>query len=490
MKNPIAKLLLASREIYALRSATALLAWDQETKMPPSGGEGRAQALGALSTIIHEKYCSKRLADLLEDSSQDSGLTESQIALVRELKRDRDKAVKIPASLTEELARSTSLSQMAWAKARPLNDTKSFNPWLQKVFALRKQEAECLGYENHAYDALLNQYEPGAKSEELKILFADLKNSIVPLLQKIIGASSKPLPKLTSYPIEKQKKVNAKILSDMGFDLQAGRLDESAHPFTEGVYPTDVRLTTRYFEDNFLSSIFSTLHEGGHGLYEQGFRTENFGTPLGEATSLGIHESQSRLWENQVGRSHEFWEYYAPLLQKELGDGFSNTQSLMQIINHVKPSLIRVEADEVTYNLHIILRFELEIALFNGELQVADLEAAWNEGMQKSFGFAPDSPSNGYMQDVHWSCGLIGYFPTYTLGNLCAAQLFNKVQENISGLNDKIRQGQFSPLQEWLKINIHQYGRQFSGDELMKKATGESMQSHYFANYLKRKYAP
>ncbi|MDB5106640.1 MAG: Thermostable carboxypeptidase 1 [Fibrobacteres bacterium] len=492
MNKSYQSLLEFSRDLYALRSAVGVLSWDQETMMPAKGGEGRARSMASLSRVMHQRFSEPRLLEALEACASGEGLSEEERVVVREMRRDRDKAVKVPEALAAEIAETVSLSQRVWAEARPKNDTAAFNPWLAKVVSLRRREAECLGYAETPYDALLDNYEPGARTSYLRKLLNDLKAELVPLLGKLMDAQGKAASPLDgkSFPVADQRLFNMKILKAMGFDLEAGRLDESAHPFTEGLHPEDVRLTTRYSETDLMSALFSTLHEGGHGIYEQGFQPRWFGTPMAEAVSLGVHESQSRLWENQVGRSRDFWSCYYPSLQgmfpKQLGE--VDLGAFLKAINRVQPSLIRVEADEVTYNLHIVLRFELETALFGGELEPAGLEAAWNEGMRRNLGVAPEKPSMGYMQDVHWSCGLLGYFPTYTLGNLRAAQLFDAAQRAMPSLKSDIRSGSFGALKAWLNAEVHQSGRCYDGDTLMEKVTGSKTSAAPFLGYLKEKY--
>jgi carboxypeptidase Taq len=480
-----------SRDLYALRSAVGVLSWDQETYMPPKGGEGRARALASLARVMHQRFSDPRLAEALA-AAEAAPLTEDERVVVRELKRDRDKAVKLPEALAAEIAETLSLSQRAWAEARPKNDTAAFNPWLAKVIELRRREAECLGYAETPYDALLENYEPGARTAYLRTLLADLKSKLVPLLGRIREAQGDlPDPFAgKAFPLAGQRAFNQKVLAAMEFDLEAGRLDESAHPFTEGTHPEDVRLTTRYSEHDLMSALFSTLHEGGHGLYEQGFDPQWFGTPMAEAVSLGVHESQSRLWENQVGRSRDFWTRWYPELQGTFPAQLSGLpiDGFLKAINRVQPSFIRVEADEVTYNLHIVLRFELETALFGGELKPADLEAAWNEGMRRNLGVTPPEPRVGYLQDVHWSCGLLGYFPTYTLGNLRAAQLFDAARRALPGLPDAIRAGRYGELKAWLARNVYRHGRRYDGDSLMEKVTGGKTAAGPFLAYLEDKY--
>ncbi len=492
MQNAYASLVEFSRDLYALRSAVGVLSWDQETMMPAKGGDGRARAMASLSRVMHQRFSDPRLLETLEACASAEGLSPEERVVVRELRRDRDKAIKVPEALAAEIAETVSLSQRAWADARPKNDTASFNPWVAKVIELRRREAECLGYSETPYDALLENYEPGARTSYLRKLLNDLKAELVPLLGKLMDAQGKTPPTLDGkiFPVAEQRGFNMKILSAMGFDLEAGRLDESAHPFTEGLHPEDVRLTTRYSEKDLMSALFSTLHEGGHGIYEQGFQPRFFGTPMAEAVSLGVHESQSRLWENQVGRSRDFWSCQYPDLQKVFPAqlGGMDLGGFLKAINRVQPSLIRVEADEVTYNLHIVLRFELETALFGGDLEPAGLETAWNEGMRRNLGVVPDQPSQGYLQDVHWSCGLLGYFPTYTLGNLRAAQLFDAANLAMPALKTDIRFGRFGALKQWLNVQVHQSGRRYDGDALMEKVTGAKTTAAPFLAYLKGKY--
>ncbi len=479
------------QEIYSLRSANALLGWDQETKMPPGGGEGRAMAMASLSKIIQEKYVDRQMGDLLEAALDVSDTNPAQKAIIREIKRDRDRYLKIPAKLTEQMAKTSSLCQQNWAKARQTNDSASYNPWLSKMLDLCKEQAKCIGYTESPYDPMLDIYEPDMKTSEIRPVFSELKTAISSLLEKL-EASKIQFPALpeNGYSIDAQKLLNRALAEQLGFSLSSGRLDESAHPFTEGIWPGDVRLTTRYNEREILGALFGTIHEVGHGLYEQGFSPEYYGTPLAEAVSLGIHESQSRLWENQVGRSLSFWKYFYPELQKTFPNHFGSLKlnDFYKAINKVEKSFIRVDADELTYNLHIILRFELELELFSGNLQVENLEEAWKEKSKELLGIVPEEPRLGYMQDVHWSVGLFGYFPTYALGNIYSAQLFEKAKEQIPQLDELIEKGEFFHLREWLRKNIHQYGRQYQAAELMENACGEKISTGAFLNYLENKY--
>ncbi|MBF0433261.1 MAG: carboxypeptidase M32 [Fibrobacteria bacterium] len=493
MTTPYEKFISAVKEVYALRSAQALLGWDQETMMPAGAGEGRAHALSALSKIVQEKYCTPEMGELSQNLLEDNNLSLAQKSIVSEFKKDRDKLVKIPPTLVEEFAHTTSLAQQVWAEARPKNDKAAFNPWLGKIIDLLRQKAECLGYDGNPYDALLDEYEPGATSGEITVFLNDLKKETVPLLHNIMDSKVKADSSLLfqPFPVSVQKAFNNVILKEMTFSLDTGRLDVSAHPFTEGIWPSDVRITTRFSETDVMSAIMGTIHEAGHGLYEQGFLPEYYGTPMAEAISLGVHESQSRLWENHVGRGEAFWKHYFPefqaLFPTQLGTAGFDT--FMLSLNSVQPSLIRVEADEVTYNLHIILRFELERDLFAGNIKVEDIETVWNTKSEELLGITPDCAGNGYMQDVHWSVGLMGYFPTYSIGNMYAAQLFHKVHQEIENLDEEISRRNFHPLREWLRAGIHQHGRMYPAKKLIENATGEAPSATYYIDYLKEKYS-
>lgn len=492
--SPLNDLRQASLELYALKSAAGLLGWDQETFMPPKGGAARAESQAVLGTLLHQKQTSETMRKLL-DSAEAGPLSARDAALARELRRDHEMARRIPEELATELARATSLSQQAWAKARAQNAPADFFPWLQKMVELKRREADCLGYADTPYDALLDQFEPGSRAAVVRPVLEKLRDGLVPLLRRILDErastqSLKPSWAGRNIPLDQQKAFNERLLRDMGFDLEAGRLDASAHPFTQGMAPGDVRLTTRYREDDWLNAVFSTLHEGGHGLYEQGLPESEWGNPLGEAASLSIHESQSRFWENRVGRSRAYWERYLPVAQEHFGSALAGAgvDEVLREVNAVSPSFIRVEADEATYNLHILLRFQLEEALFSGALEVEGLSEAWDDGMEKMLGIRPPDAARGFLQDVHWSCGLFGYFPTYTMGNLYAAQLAVAFEREQGSIDAKVRAGDFASMREWLREKIHRHGREFPAAELAKRATGEDLNPEYFLKYLEGKY--
>jgi carboxypeptidase Taq len=413
-------------------------------------------------------------------------------ANVRELRRSYDRATKLPPTLVEELARVTTQAQQAWQTAKSKNDFATFRPFLEKVVALKRQEADAVGFKAHPYDALIEEYEPGTTVAELKTLFAGLTAELVPLIQKIAASSKKPDPGVLQrdFPVDRQKVFAEAAAVAFGFDFSAGRLDVTAHPFCSGFGPGDCRITTRYNPQFFNEAFFGVLHETGHALYEQNLPEEHFGTPLGAACSFGIHESQSRLWENQVGRGKPFWEHFFPRLQQTFPAALAgvNLDAFYFATNDVKPSLIRVEADEATYNLHIALRFELELALLTGELPVKDLPAAWNERVKALLGLDVPSDSQGCLQDIHWSFGGIGYFPTYTLGNLYAAQLMDAARRDLPGLDDDFRRGEFGRLKGWLVEKIHKHGQRWQANELCKRATGSDLSPKPFLNSLKAKY--
>jgi len=482
------------RDTYALRAAGSLLGWDQETMMPPKGGESRARSLSAISRVLHQRVTDAAFGERLASAETQTGLSPIQIVCLRQIRRDRDLAVKIPEQLAADLAHTASLSQQAWVECRAKNDATGFLPWLGKMIDLKRREIDCLGPVEHPYDALLDQYEIGSTVKTLRPVLDNLCRQTQDLLPAIL-AKQKPEKDASPFggipfPIAEQKAFNEEVLAAMGFDLQAGRLDASAHPFTESQGQADVRLTTRYREDDIQNALYSTLHEGGHGLYEQGFSPEHALTPLAEAVSLGIHESQSRLWENAIGRSLPFWKWLTPRLRKRFPNlpSACDSETLWRRANRVQASLIRVEADEVTYNLHVALRFRLEEALFSGGLKVGDLEASWKEGMRDLLGLVPETPAQGFMQDVHWSCGLFGYFPTYSLGNLIAAQLLEALRKDMPDWDGRLESGDFLPIRDWLREKVHRHGRSLSPQEIVLQATGSALSAEPFLRYLRAKY--
>ncbi len=482
-------------EISHLASSAAVLHWDLETYMPKKGAAARAKSLSYLAAVVHEKFTSPEFEKLLTalKNELDAGrLRDAEACIVREVWRDFEREKKLPKEFVEELSRTTAEAHHIWAEARKKSDFSIFSPKLQKIMELKRKEAEFVGYEVTPYNALLDVYEKDVTAEELSIIFEELKNFLVPFLKKIQESADKINPETLrgDYDFQKQKEFGRRIAEKMGFDFEKGRLDESTHPFTSGFNPEDVRITTRFDRTDIFPAITSIVHEAGHALYDQGLLAEHFGTPLGESLSLGIHESQSRLWENFVGRSLPFWEYWYPELQKIFPKPFAliNIRDFYKALNSVQSSFIRTEADEVTYNLHVILRFEIEKELIEGTIGVKDLPEIWSQKFNELFGLRVPDDARGVLQDVHWSGGSVGYFPTYALGNLYAAQFYAAAKEQILNLEDEIAAGEYGRLLLWLRKNIHVHGKFYSQDELARNATGEKLNSKYFTDYLAKKY--
>ena len=485
-------------EIQHLKGAAALLSWDQETHMPAGGGQTRAEQLATLQTLAHAKFVSPEIEDLLlhhidptTGLATTDAIDDASKALLRETWRDFSRAKKLPSDFVNRLERECSLAQQVWGEARRRNDFMHFLPNLQTVIALKFEEIDYLGYDDCPYDALLDTYEPRATVAQLQPLFATLRHGLLELLAHVRDAASPPDDGILfqTYDNQQQLAFGELVLQGMGYDFNRGRLDLSAHPFTTSFHPTDVRVTTRVFEQDLPSCLFSCIHEGGHGLYEQSLPQEQYGTPLGEALSLGMHESQSRLWENNVGRSKAFWTHFFPLLQQHFPAqlGAVSLDTFHAALNRVKPSLIRVEADEVTYNLHIMVRFEIELALIEKQVEVKDLPGLWREKMQEYLGIAPERDAEGVLQDVHWSLGALGYFPTYTLGNLYASMFFQQACQEVPALETEIQRGHLLPLKNWLNYNIHQCGRQYSAADLLHLVTGRTLSVEPFLSYLQTK---
>jgi carboxypeptidase Taq len=399
----------------------------------------------------------------------------------------------LPRRLIEELARTTTFAQHAWVAARQEGDFALFRPWLEKIVALKRQEAECLGYEHIPYDALLDEFEPGARTQDLARLFAALRCELAPLVRALTSAPRQPNREVLqrAFALDRQRAFGEMVATALGFDFERGRLDTATHPFFSTVGPGDCRITTRYRLHNFNEGFFGILHELGHGLYEQGLDPEHFGTPMGEAVSLGIHESQSRLWENLIGRSRPFWDHFFPLAQRLFPQalGHVSLDEFHFALHNVQPSLNRVRADEVTYNLHIFVRFELEQALIAGDLKVADVPGAWNEAYQHSLGITPANDAEGCLQDGHWGAGLIGYFPTYTLGNLFAAQLYAKAEAELPNLNKAFSSGDFGDLLRWFRAKVYRQGRRRSAADLIESVTGSPPDHRPLVASLKKRYS-
>jgi carboxypeptidase Taq len=478
------------KELSTIESIGGLLAWDQETMMPSKGGALRAESLAFLSGLAHSRLVDPAMGELLE-KLEDADVDEGQAANVREVRHAYDKATKLPAELVEEIARHKSQSLQVWQEARAEDDFSKFQPALEKMVDLQCQAAEHYGYEDNIYDAMLDNYEQGMTVAQLDPLFAGLREEIVPLV-KAVGESDQPdisFMERGSFPEAGQREFSLRVAAAIGFDFDAGRMDTSTHPFCSGAGPRDVRFTTRYDESFPFGCLYGVMHETGHGLYEQGLLPEHEGTPLGKAVSLGVHESQSRLWENLVGRSREFWEYWLPDFCETFPHvGDLDLDTIHRAVNRVHPSLIRVEADEATYNLHIMLRYEVEKALVNGEVAVGDLPQFWNSRMEKYLGIIPPNDAQGVLQDIHWSMGAIGYFPTYSLGNLYAAQLWEATLRDLPDLSQQIAAGKTASLLEWMRSHIHVHGSRWEPEELVQRASGAEPGAEAFVRYLKAKF--
>ncbi len=496
MKDAYEALVEHYRDIKRLTSIQATLEWDQQTKLPPQGNDYRAEQMTLLAGMIHQLKTDHRIDDWLlavESSIGEDPPSSDAVANVRELRRQYDRNRRLPEALVKEIARCAATSHPIWIQAHHDDDFKSFQPCLEQMFKLKRQEAEALGYADCRYDALLDEYEPGAKTAEVSEVLARLKQELVPLVQQIAASKVSPPIEILSrrFPIDRQEQFAKFASTSIGFDYNRGRLDETHHPFCTELGPHDIRITTRYDENYFNTAFFGVLHEAGHGLYEQGLRTDQFGLPTGSYCSLGVHESQSRLWENIVGRSLEFWKLMFPQAQSHFSSlSGATAEQFFQAVNDVRPSLIRVEADEATYNLHIIIRFELEQAILNGDLSIADLPEAWNEQYHQNLGIKPDTDRNGVLQDIHWSAGLIGYFSTYSLGNLYSCQFFSAAEQEIGALPPRFEKNEFRILLDWLREHVFAVGAGRTSRELLYQVTGQSIDHRPLIQYLRHKLLP
>lgn len=489
------ELLGLAREIALLRSVSSVLSWDRETYMPPRGATLRAEQSSYLAGLIHRKWIDPRVGELLSIAEAD-GLTddpESDVAAnLREWRRDYDRATKVPPELVEEISRVSVLAQTTWTEARQKADFSIFRPHLAQHIDLARQVAACIGYTESPYDALLDEYEPGLTATRVRRLFTALRDELVPLVQAIVASPRQPRTEIVHrhFPLDRQKIFGEAAAAAFGYDFRAGRLDTVTHPFCMGIGPGDVRITTRYTADYFNEAFFGILHEAGHGLYEQNLPAEAFGQPVGEACSMSIHESQSRLWENFVGRSRPYWEHFFPRAQQTypaaLGD--VSLDDFYFAVNAVSPSFIRIEADEVTYALHIMVRFEIEQPLIEGHLAVDDIPAVWNETFERYLGLKVPNDALGCLQDIHWSFGGFGYFPSYALGTLYAAQFFEAAHRDLPDLDEQIRHGHFAGLLDWLRAHIYRHGRRYRTADLIERATGQPPSHEPMMRYLRAKF--
>jgi carboxypeptidase Taq len=482
-------------EVFDINRAIALLDWDQQTYMPPGGSENRGHHLATLQQIAHIKFVSDEIGRLLDDLQPYAAQLEpdsDDARLVKVTRREYDKQTRVPAKWVEETALATTAAYAAWGKARAENDFPSFQPYLERIVDLLHQYAEFFTPYQHVYDPLVDIFEPGMKTADLKAIFGALRPQQTELIRKI---SSRPQVENSflhlAYDEQKQWDLGVEIITKMGFDWNRSRQDKTLHPFTTGFGWGDVRITTRVLPDYLNGALFGTLHEAGHAMYAMGADKSLDRSPLFGGASSGVHESQSRMWENLVGRSYPFWQHFYPRVQGSFPSQLGNVSldAFYKAINKVEPSFIRVEADEATYNLHIMLRMELEIALMEGQLTVKDLPEAWRLRFQEFLGVTPPDDAQGVLQDVHWSSGMIGYFPSYALGNLIGAQLWERINADIPDLADQIRQGEFSTWLGWLRENVHRHGAKFEPQELIQRITGSKIDPAPYMRYLDQKFS-
>lgn len=478
-----------------LRTAVSVLHWDQETYMPPQGVRARARQIATLSRMGHEMFTAAETGELLQ-LLEDKGLPQwdpdsDEARLVQLVRYYYDKQTRVPADWVQAFSQLTSEAEVAWREARARADFGLFRPYLERIVAMTKEYANFFAPYVHIYDPLLDDYERGMKTARVRALFQRVRERQPALLHRILERPQVDNAFLhRRYDLDKQRSLVQRIVTHIGFDMERGRIDLSTHPFTTSFSVYDVRFTIRLKENDLSEALSGGLHEMGHALYEQGVDPKYDGLPLGHGASLGVHESQSRLWENLVGRSRAFWHHFFPLVQRTFPENLQavNAEDFYRGLNRVEPSFIRVEADEVTYNLHILLRFELELALLTDQLRVADLPQAWNEKMRAYLGIVPPDDAQGVLQDIHWAKGSFGYFPTYALGNLLSAQIWRAMARDLGDLDAPMRRGEFQPLLDWLRQKIYRHGSKFEPQELIQRATGETIQADPYLDYLERKY--
>jgi len=489
------ELLRLSREETVLSSCLDFLEWDEEVCMPGGGVQHRAEQTALLAGLVHDHGTDPRYDELLNTVEASSLVSdpESDIAVnVRELRREFDRERRMPRRLVEESARVTALASQVWAQARRQNDFKLFAPWVDRIFSLAREEADAVGYSGERYDALLDDYEPGMTTHRVSELFTRLESDLVPLVASLRDEpAAAPADVLKrEFPLERQQLFMDQVASALGFDQERGRVDVGQHPFCTMIGPGDVRIALRYFPRNFARGFFALMHEVGHALYDQGLDREHYGTPMGEAVSLGLHESQSRLWENQVGRSLGFWQHFYPRLKSVFHEALHDVplDTFRRVVNRVAPGVLRVGADEVTYDLHIMIRFDLERALLGDDLRAADLPGAWSELYKRRLGITAQNDRTGCLQDGHWSEGLIGYFPTYTLGNVYAAQFFLAAEREVGTLDDTFAAGDFRTLRDWLGEHVYRHGQRFPSATIVERATGSAPDPSALIESLSRRY--
>lgn len=490
-----ARLIARLKRSHTLGTVGGLLGWDEQVNLPPDSADLRAEQLALLAELQHQAASDPEIGRLLDELEAPAGraaLDDAQLVVVCEARRDYDRVTRLPAEFVAEKARLGSAAFHAWAGARARGDFAAFAPFIQRQLDLARREAGYLGWGDRPYDYAIDKHDPGLDASRIRALFDELKQGLLPLVRRIAASTVKADPTLLrGFPVEAQHAFLREVTERLGFNYRRGRIDVSLHPFCEGP-GADIRMTTRFDPDNPLDSLFSSIHETGHGLYEQGLPLADQGTPLGQNAGMAVHESQSRLWENQVARSRAFWRHFEPRFRELFPGPLATVPSdvLYLAINTVEPTLIRVDSDEVHYNLHILLRFELEQRLFAGDLAVADLPAAWNALARDLLGCAPLDDREGVLQDVHWSSGAFGYFPSYCLGNMIAAQLWAAVRRARPDLEDDFARGDFSPLLAWLRLNVHEQGRRYTALELVRRVTGEELSPRHLLAYLGERYLP
>jgi len=495
MSDSLERLRAILAEVTDLSRGAAVLEWDQETYMPRGGVAARSDQLSTLLRLSHVRFTVDevgRLLGQLEDETSNLPFDSYEASLVRVTRRDYEQERKLPPDLVAEAARAGSVARPLWEKARREADFKIFAPALEKNVDLNRQIADALGYEQRPYDALLNRYEPGLATDQLESIFAELKKAIVPLVADIARHTDEVDDRVLyrGFDPAVQVKYALDLVAKLGYDLERGRQDISTHPFSTSFGPGDVRITTRVSRDFFNECLFGSIHESGHAMYNQGIGDDIDRTPLWGGASPGVHESQSRLWENLVGRSYPFWKHFFPSLQSAFPDQLRDVddEAFFKAVNKSYPSLIRVEADEVTYNLHVLLRFELENEMLEGKLKVKDLPEAWNARFKSYLGLNVPNDREGALQDIHWSYVSFGIFPGYTIGNLIGAQLMEKVRKDVPDLDAQSERGHFAPLLAWLRQNVHRHGRKFTPNELMERATGKPLSAGPWIAYVQKKF--
>jgi carboxypeptidase Taq len=485
------RLVAKLQRIHTLGAIADLLGWDEQVNLPPDSADVRAGQHAIMAETHHGAATDQEIGRLLAELERPSvTLAADELVTVRQARRDYDRATKLPADFVTEKAAHSSHAYHAWADAKARNDFAAYAPFLEKHLALARREAELLGWGDRPYDYAIDRHDPGLTSVQITALFTELKHGLMPLVSAIRASSVRARTDLFhGFPVESQRTFLREVTGRIGFNYRRGRIDVSLHPFCSGT-GADIRMTTRFDADNPLDSLFSSIHETGHGMYEQGLPLEHLGTALGQAVGMAVHESQSRLWENQVARGRAFWQFFEPrfraLFPAQLAAVTSD--ALYLAVNAVEPTLIRVDADEIHYNLHILLRFELEQKLFSGVLAVRDLPAAWNALCSEMLGQTPTNDREGVLQDVHWSGGAFGYFPSYCLGNMMAAQLWAAVQRTLPGLEEDFARGDFSRLLGWLRENIHTQGRRHDTLTLVRHVTDEELSPKHLLNYLRERY--